>query len=423
MDTIAVSLSKISKAYQTGTYAPQVLVRKLLNLKRDSSNSYPALWDITLKIKSGDSVGVVGLNGSGKSTLLQLLAGTLEPTSGELTIKGRVAAILELGSGFNTNFTGIENVFLNGKLFGFNSDEIQAILPKILSFAGIGEYAELPVSTYSSGMIVRLAYSIISQLKPDILLVDEALAVGDFLFQQKCIRSMKNLQERGCTIIFVSHALNLMTEFCNRILFLDKGHIKFFGPVKEGMHVYESYLLESKERENEKLINIPPDASKQKPSVISEECKGVSLVSCEMVDTKGRKKFVFQSEEEIKLRVKLFFKKEFKDPHCGFKVIDENGKIAFGANSYGLKHSHGEVKIGQTIQFEFSIMQKFANGKYSLTIGLVNSGHGFPHSFFDETIFYLDDVIIFNILHDPNFGYWSGPVRLNIKCSSSHENN
>jgi lipopolysaccharide transport system ATP-binding protein len=117
LDTIAVSLSKISKVYQTGTYAPQVLVRKLLNLKRDSSNSYPALWDITLKIKSGDSVGVVGLNGSGKSTLLQLLAGTLEPTSGELTIKGRVAAILELGSGFNTNFTGIENVFLNGKLF------------------------------------------------------------------------------------------------------------------------------------------------------------------------------------------------------------------------------------------------------------------------------------------------------------------
>lgn len=418
MDSFAISLSKVSKVYQTGINAPQLLIRKLFNFQRDLVGSYQALSDLTLKIQSGDSVGVVGLNGSGKSTLLQLLAGTLVPSSGQLNINGSVAAILELGSGFNTNFTGIENIYLNGKLFGFSTSEIDAVLPDILSFAEIGEYAELAVSTYSSGMIVRLAYSIISQIKPDILLVDEALAVGDFLFQQKCIRSMKGLKDRGCTIIFVSHALNLMTDFCNRILFLDKGHIKFFGPVKEGMHAYESFLLESKERQNEKLLKIPGDTLNETPSVTSKDSDLASLISCEITDFENRKKFVFQSEEEIKLRITFLFKKELKDPHCGFKVIDENGKIAFGANSYGVKHSHCAVKKAQTVEYEFSIMQKLASGQYSLTIGLVNGGHGFPHSFFEETIFYLDDVITFNIVHNPNFGYWSGPVRLDVKCTS-----
>lgn len=419
MDKFAVSLSGVNKAYEAGVYAPRLLLSKLLNLRRDPSKVFPALVDLSLEIKPGESVGVVGLNGSGKSTLLQLLAGTLEPTSGTVAVNGKVAAILELGSGFNTNFTGIENVFLNGKLFGFNTEEIEAILPDILSFAGIGEYANLPVSTYSSGMVVRLAYSIVSQLKPDVLLVDEALAVGDFLFQQKCIRSMKDLQERGCTIIFVSHALNLMTEFCNRILFLEKGEMKFYGSVKEGIHAYESYLLELKEKENKQLMDLVPDNNRQDSTGISGDNEQASFVSCDMLDEEDREKCVFESGENIKLRIKFLFKEELNDPHCGFKIIDENGKIAFGTNTYGLNHSHGFAKTGEIIEFDFSFRQKLASGRYSITIGLVNGGHGFPQSFFDETIFYLDDVSIFNIVHDKKIGYWSGPVRIEVNCKSS----
>ena len=230
---------------------------------------------------------------------------------------------------------------------------------------------------------------------------------------------MKAMQEKGCTIIFVSHSLNLMAEFCNRILFLEKGRVKFYGSVKEGIHNYESYLLELKEKENRQLMDLDPVDGAEVSSNLSGDNERASFVSCEILDKRNKKKCVFKGEEEMKLRIKLLFKVEINDPHCGFKIVDENGKIAFGTNTYGLNHLHGPAKAGETIQFEFSIKQKLAAGRYAITVGLVNGGHGYPQSFFDETIFYLDDVSIFNIIHDEKIGYWSGPMRIEANCKSS----
>ena len=222
MSEIAISLKNISKCFKRYS-RPIERLKEILLPGKSRAEEFWALRDINLEIHKGQTIGIVGQNGSGKSTLLQIIAGTLTPTTGEVVVNGRVSALLELGSGFNPEFTGRQNVFFNGRLLGLSKREIEEKFDRIASFANIGDFIDQPVTTYSSGMYIRLAFAVAINVDPDILIIDEALSVGDAKFQLKCFLKLKELQAQGITILFVSHDSNLIKRYCQTALLLNQG--------------------------------------------------------------------------------------------------------------------------------------------------------------------------------------------------------
>ena len=252
----------ISKRYLL--YAkPSDRLREALPLARPRHEEFWALRDIDLEVAPGETFGIVGPNGCGKSTLLQILCGILEPTTGRVVRHGRVAALLELGAGFNPEFSGRENVYLNGEIMGLSRAEIDAALPSIERFAGIGAFLDRPVKTYSSGMHVRLAFSVAIHVQPDILVVDEALAVGDAVFANRCVRKFQELQEAGVTVVFVSHDLGLVKQLCGRAMFLLDGRIQAQGEPASVINRYVGAVLERQRAWSaaEAKIEAPPGLS------------------------------------------------------------------------------------------------------------------------------------------------------------------
>lgn len=253
---IAVRVTDLSKCYQIyrapSARLKQFIVPRLQRLARIHKKQYYrdfwALSNISFQVERGETVGIVGRNGSGKSTLLQLICGTLTPTSGVCETHGNIAALLELGTGFNPQFTGLENVFFYGQILGMSYEHINQILPDILAFADIGNFIHQPVKTYSSGMLVRLAFAVSVSREPEIFVVDEALAVGDEAFRRKCFARIEALREKGTTILFVSHAATMVIELCDRALLLDSGELLFDGPPKETVAHYHKLLFAPTER-------------------------------------------------------------------------------------------------------------------------------------------------------------------------------
>ncbi|MCG7586640.1 ABC transporter ATP-binding protein [Photobacterium sp. OFAV2-7] len=228
---------------------PLERLKQLIGINKNYEE-HVALDDINIEIRKGETVGIIGVNGSGKSTLLQLICGTLNPSEGEVTVNGRVAALLELGAGFNPEFTGIENVYLNSTLMGLSRQETDLIFDDIVEFADIGDFIHQPVKTYSSGMFARLAFSTAIHVKPEILIVDEILAVGDSRFQRKCLDKFREIRESGCTILFVSHDDYQVRNICDKVLYLKSGEQVFFGSANEGVTYYLQDLQEQDGKNN-----------------------------------------------------------------------------------------------------------------------------------------------------------------------------
>lgn len=228
-DTIAISVKKLSKCYRIFPSPQARLIQGILGHRKQIYQNFWALRDINFELRQGQTLGVVGRNGSGKSTLLQILCGTLTPTEGQINCHGRIAGLLELGSGFNPEFTGIENIFLNASLLGLKQKDIDSRLDSILAFADIGEHIHQPVKTYSSGMALRLAFAVQANIEPDILIVDEALAVGDELFQKKCFSRLSQLKQQGTSILLVTHSCAQIIQHCDQALLLHKGQQQLLG--------------------------------------------------------------------------------------------------------------------------------------------------------------------------------------------------
>jgi len=237
----AISLQHISKVYKRYHHPVERLKEALLPGKAKAEEFW-ALRDINLDIAPGDTVGIIGRNGSGKSTLLQIIAGTLQPTAGELNVRGRVSALLELGSGFNPEFTGRQNAFFNGQILGLSQAEMTAKFDDIVQFAAIGDFIDQPVKTYSSGMFVRLAFAVAINVEPDILIIDEALSVGDEAFQRKCFARIYDLQEKGVTVLFVSHSATSIIELCDHAVLVDGGEIIATGTPKIVVANYQKMI-------------------------------------------------------------------------------------------------------------------------------------------------------------------------------------
>jgi lipopolysaccharide transport system ATP-binding protein len=280
-----------------------------------------AVRDASFEVKKGETVGIIGRNGSGKSTLLQMIAGTLTPTSGNIKVQGRIAALLELGSGFNLEFTGRENVYLNGAILGLSREEIDRRFDAIADFADIGEFIDQPVKTYSSGMMVRLAFSVSVNVEPDILIVDEALAVGDAAFQFKCIDRLERLTRSGVTLLFVSHDLSTVKVFCNHAIYLDQGVIRAIGNADE---VAELYLLDLKNSQKQAVSKGPPIVLKP---ILGDE-KGMAfgtdegrVINAVFTDTNSARS-AYKRGDKIEIRVDVEFKSSVKKPSISLMLQD-----------------------------------------------------------------------------------------------------
>ncbi|HCP9006074.1 TPA: ABC transporter ATP-binding protein, partial [Escherichia coli] len=245
-DDAVIQVSGIGKCYQVYDKPFHRLMQGLVGGGKRYYREFWALRDVAFEVKRGETLGIVGRNGSGKSTLLQLIAGTLTPTNGEIAVRGRVAALLELGSGFNPDFTGRENVYLNASILGLSKEQIDQRFDQIAEFAAIGEFIEQPIRNYSSGMVMRLAFSVIAHVDADILIIDEALSVGDAFFTQKCMRFLREFKQRG-TLLFVSHDGGSVTALCDRAIWLDQGNLRQSGEPKEVMDAYLEAFIADRE--------------------------------------------------------------------------------------------------------------------------------------------------------------------------------
>ncbi|NGM82383.1 ABC transporter ATP-binding protein [Paenibacillus sp. 7124] len=244
MKTI-IDIRNVTKTYKLYNKPTDRLKEAMSPLKKIYHNEFKALDEVSFSIEQGDAIGILGKNGSGKSTLLKLITGVLTPTFGEIEVKGKVSAILELGAGFNPEYTGRENIYLNGLMMGFSKEEMEGKIDNIISFADIGDFINQPVKIYSSGMFARLAFAVSINVEPDILIVDEALAVGDIRFQTKCIEKMKELKKQGTTILFVSHAPEQVKRFCNKAVWLKNGKVEAIGESSDIVDLYEDFMKNS----------------------------------------------------------------------------------------------------------------------------------------------------------------------------------
>lgn len=337
-----ISLRNISKLYKIYDKPQDRLKQMLYRNKRSFFKEFKALNNITFDISKGSTLGIIGKNGSGKSTLLQIIAGTVKPTQGELNVNGRIAALLELGSGFNPEFTGRENVFLNGSIMGLTEDEIKKRMPLIEKFAEIGAFIDQPVKTYSSGMFVRLAFACAVNVDPDILIVDEALAVGDMQFQLKCIDKMKEFKKQGKTIVFVSHDTYSIKNFCDEVIWMKDGEIFRRGNVLDVTNEYENFM-------NKKEDEIGTENSKE--MTINREVLEINSVVFK--NNEGIAKKSFEINENLQVEIQYTLKKEIDGIVGGVAITDQRDTYICGINTkldnFNLPNSPGNINLYVTI--------------------------------------------------------------------------
>jgi len=327
-----------------------------------------ALKDISFEIKKGETVGIIGRNGSGKSTLLQLICGTLSPTGGNVETNGRIAALLELGSGFNPEFNGRENVYMNATVLGLSKEEIDARFDDIAAFADIGDFIEQPVKTYSSGMIVRLAFAVTVSVEPDILIVDEALAVGDAAFQFKCLERLKQLTQSGVTLVFVSHDIQMVKSFCSRAIYLYGGEVKAIGTAE---HLAELYIMDTRdEQQKQRASNARRVVPK--PSVSSQHglAFGTSqgrIVKAEFFES-GLTQAVFAGGESADILIEAAYESDLLNPHISI-ILQNQKMVELGGRSFCIVPYVTENRISKA-RLICSLPIILGTGQYHITMRL-----------------------------------------------------
>jgi lipopolysaccharide transport system ATP-binding protein len=410
---IVVDVRGLSKSYQIYKRPHDRLKQFLSFGRRQYYREFWALQDVDLQVRRGETVGVIGRNGSGKSTLLQIICGTLQPTKGEVTIRGRVAALLELGAGFNPDFTGRENVRLYGSVLGLSEAEITARLPEILAFAEIGDFIDMPVKTYSSGMYVRLAFSVAINVDPDILVVDEALAVGDGRFQHRCMTRIKQMQERGVSILYVSHDTEGVKRLCNEVLVLQDGRVVNRG---QPLHMSNWYLaLMTVGYDLEKLAEMnaeqeaPPSAEPPPGATTTDHQLGVDItlpefryfrhgdgtariVNIVLADEAGHALSAVALGEVLTVHFDVEFHADLHDYIIGFYITDRLGTNVIGLNSYQERAALPQVQEGARMRFTWRFPIDLRPGFYSLSPSIAYN------QFSQQWLDYIDNALVLRVV-------------------------
>jgi lipopolysaccharide transport system ATP-binding protein len=391
----AIRVEQVSKLYRIYERPNDRLKEMLTRGRVKRHREFWALRDVSFEIEAGTTTGIIGPNGCGKSTLLQIITGTLEPTHGSVSIDGRVAALLELGAGFNQEFTGVENVFMNAALMGFSRSETEALLPEIERFAEIGDFIHQPVKTYSSGMYVRLAFSIAISASPQILIVDEALAVGDAIFQHRCMRRLKEMQESGVTILFVSHDPNAVRALCSRAILLGDGRVKSDGRPADVLNYYQKIIM-AREEAYENTISseeehLPIDESQALSGYTFRHGDGsAEILKVELLDSAGRPVEFVESGERVQVRILLAFRDRIDDPVCGFLIRNRHGIHIYGTNTELQSTFFGPVGSEETVEVRFTFECWLAADSYSLAV----AAHSPDAVSFD----WVDGALYFNVM-------------------------
>jgi lipopolysaccharide transport system ATP-binding protein len=382
MSAIAISVSNVSKCYRVFENQRSRLIHAVWHKHTVGMQEVWALKNISFEVKRGEAVAIIGRNGGGKSTLLEILTGTLTPTSGDVKVNGRVSALLELGSGFNPEYSGRDNVMLNGLLLGLSREEISARFDEIEAFAEIGAAIDRPVKTYSSGMMMRLAFAVQVLCDPDILIIDEALSVGDFFFQQKCLAYIKGMCSKGVTLLFVSHDMGTVRDLCQRVVYLKTGLLEFDGAATEGLPAFfrdrSNIKLSSDTNEYSNEIQGQGPANAHEPSnvdafLLTANWVGVSklpgrLQSVSILGIDGVPKMAFRTGETVIIQVAFSPDPKFVN-HISVVLTDRFGSVitTTGSLQLGTNPSEGksEIKV-----FELEMILMIESGQYSLLVNL-----------------------------------------------------
>lgn len=430
MNKIAIDVHNLQKIYALYPSPHDRLKQLLFGKWKKYFQEYPALKNINFSVGLGECVGIIGRNGSGKSTLLQILAGTMSQTAGTVTVNGRVAAVLELGSGFNPDFSGRQNVMLYASLFELSSAQIEARMSKIEEFADIGEFIDHPVKTYSSGMQARLAFAVIAHVDADILIIDEALSVGDAAFNQKCMRFIREFKKRG-SILFVSHDMGAINAFCDKAIWINEGEVQYCGSAKDASERYYSFMQNLNsglntashgEREIPGLIFEPPmqeaDATILSSLVVSQECGTVvdqvqrvkcfgfnidsnrhgngdaRIIDVKFLTTAGHRIDLCKSGTEVVVRMRIAAIQDVAMPIVGFIIKDRHGQPLIGGNTF---HSYEAAPVGARagefweVEFVFKL-PILAIGDYSI-VAAIGSGTLAEHIHLD----WVHDAVLFKV--------------------------
>ncbi len=376
-----VVAQKVSKIYPLYRRPIDRLFEALPGARKRHTDFW-ALRDVTFTVERGETFGIVGPNGSGKSTLLEIVSGIVRPTSGRVAASGRITALLELGAGFNPEFTGRENVFLNSEILGMSRRETATVFPKIAEFAGIGEFMERPVKEYSSGMYVRLAFAAAIHQEPDILIVDEALAVGDAIFANRCVRKFDELRERKVTILFVTHDLGLLKRLAGRAILMWQGRIEKDGSANDVVNRYVG-LVHERQRQ---------DAPREEAREGSRHGDRSSrIVNVRLLDESGAESTLFRSGETMTVRVEAAFADDVNEPVVGILVRNRLGIDVLGTNTRIEGVALGEYRAGDRLAIEFRLPCLLTRQSYTVTAA--------TQHWDGSSQDWLDDVIGFEV-HD-----------------------
>lgn len=396
MTEAAVSVQNISKLYLLYNKPQDRLKQSILGrLGKNYARTFWALRDVSFNVRRGEVLGIIGRNGSGKSTLLQIIAGIIQPTEGQLEIRGRLTALLELGAGFNPEFTGRENILLNGATMGISEKEMRNRMDEIIDFAQIGEFIDQPVKIYSSGMYVRLAFAIATSVDPDVLLIDEALAVGDIGFVIKCMNRMKQMRERGATILLVTHDVQTVRSFCDSAIWLNQGSLALAGTPMDTTARYIQFLFEEQMESARPEVQITQTQNTETPAVsatseLSME-KRLDLVrwgsgelrveSCSLDNGQMTHKPVFEYGEKIQIHIRVQALKDVssKNLGAGFAFRNMNGLDIITGTTYDEGLRIPPLSAGQQIEVDFTLENILAPGDYALVVNVENRDQASPH--------------------------------------------
>ena len=400
MENIAIQVTDVEKVYNLYD-KPSDRIKEALGFGRGKHHTqHHALKGVDLSILQGECVGIIGTNGSGKSTLLKIITGVLNPTGGNVTVNGRISALLELGAGFNMEYNGIENIYLNGTMIGFSEKEIDEKMDAILEFADIGEYVYQPVKTYSSGMFVRLAFAVAINIDPEILIVDEALSVGDVFFQAKCYHKFEEFKEMGKTIVFVSHDLSSISKYCDRVVLLNQGTKLGEGEPKKMIDIYKQVLVGQyviPESDNSSLLDDEEvrRAAAGNPELLEYGSKKAVITEYYITDEKGTKTPAILKGSTFTIHMKVRMEEDLQAPIFAFTIKNVRGTEITGTNTMFEKAFLEPVKAGEEKEVTFTQDMNLQGGDYLLSLGVTGSEND------DFTVYHrLYDVLNLTVISD-----------------------
>ena len=441
---LAIEVDNVQKIYKLYDKPSDRLKEAFGFGKKTKHKLHYALKGVSMKIYQGETVGIIGTNGSGKSTILKIITGVLNPTSGRVLVNGRISALLELGAGFNMEYNGIENVYLNGTMMGFSEKEIEAKLPEILSFADIGDYVYQPVKTYSSGMFVRLAFAVAINIEPEILIVDEALSVGDVFFQAKCYHKFEEFKKMGKTIVFVSHDLSSISKYCDRVYLLNQGNILGEGSPKAMIDTYKRVLVgqyDGQESVGEETASLLDDedlqraaaqkadekgtdasqasmeAKGQNPNALEYGTKQAQIEEFYITDDRGVPTNAILKGSMFTIHMRVRFMDHIPAPIFAFSVKNVIGVEITGTNTMIEKAFLDSVEPGEVKNVTFTQKMNLQGGEYLLSLGVT----GYNQDTF-EVYHRLYDVINMTVISDKDtVGYYDMNSRVVVKELSQQE--